>query len=141
MTVPILVVDDDAVFLEAVRASLALVAPDFTMYAASTGREALVALREGANAVPRPAFVVLDYHLGDCEAPSVLREMRAVDHLRELPVLVLSQFAWERDRQAATDAGAAQFRVKPSRVRELVQLLLEFWEEHVHGREAAVARG
>jgi chemosensory pili system protein ChpA (sensor histidine kinase/response regulator) len=141
MNVPILVVDDDAVFLEAVRESLALVAPEFTMYAASSGREALAVLREGTTAMQRPAFIVLDYHLGDCEAPNVLREIRAVDRLREIPVMVLTQFVWERDCQAATDAGAAQFRVKPSRVRELVQLLLKFWEEHVHEREPAVARG
>ena len=141
MTVPILVVDDDLVFLEAVQASLALVAPEFTMYAASTGKEALALLRDGAGAVPRPAFVVLDYHLGDCEAPTVLREMRAVEALRELPVIVLTQFVWEQDCRAATDAGAAQFRIKPSRVRELVQLLLEFWEEHAHGRQAAADRG
>lgn len=134
MTVPVLVVDDDVAFLDAVRASLELVAPHFRMYAASTGGEALAFLQQAGAAVPRPAFVVLDYHLGDREAPSVLGAIRANHELREIPVLVLSQFAWERDSQAATAAGAGQFSVKPSRVRQLGELLLNFWEGHAHGR-------
>ena len=91
--------------------------------------------------MPRPAFIVLDYHLGDCEAPSLLRELRAVEALRKIPVLVLSQFAWERDFQAARNAWAAQFSVKPSRARDLGQLLVEFWEGYVHGCEDIAARG
>jgi two-component system chemotaxis response regulator CheY len=119
----VLVVDDNAEFLHAVRAVLVDARVGLTVEVAATGHEAIEKLRRG----PRPAFVVLDYHLPDLDAPEVLRRMGAVESLRSLPVLVLSQADWERDRRRALEAGAWAFRVKPSRVRQLREVLLELW--------------
>jgi CheY-like chemotaxis protein len=141
VTVPILVVDDDPLFLEAVRDSLALVAPHLAMHAATSAGEALTFLRTATDASARPAFVVLDYHLGPGDAPSLLGDIRRIEGLGSVPVLVVSQFAWEHDIQAARDAGAVQFRVKPSRVRDLGHLLHDFWKEHAHGRSDPAGRG
>jgi DNA-binding response OmpR family regulator len=141
VTVPILVVDDDPVFLEAVRDSLALVAPHLAMHVATTAGEALAFLRTATDASARPAFVVLDYHLSPGDAPSLLGDIRRIDGLGDVPVLVVSQFAWEHDILAAREAGALDFRVKPSRVRELGHLLHEFWKEHAHGGCDSADRG
>ena len=119
----VLVVDDNAEFLHVVRAILADPRVGLTVEVAATGHEAIEKLQGG----PRPAFVVLDYHLPDLDAPEVLRRMGAVESLRSLPVLVLSQADWERDRRLALEAGARAFRVKPSRVRQLREVLLELW--------------
>ena len=127
MTVPILVVDDDPAFLEVVRDTLDLLGRHFSMDAAASGGEALALLRAGAAHDVRPAFVVLDY-----------RDVRALRGLRGVPVLMLSQFGWAEDAAAAMQAGATQFSVKPSRVRELGELLLKFWEGHAHGRQRPV---
>lgn len=141
MTVPILVVDDDPVFLEAVRDSLALVAPHLAMHAATSAGEALAFLRTARDASTRPAFVVLDYHLCPDDAPSLLGDIHRIDGLGDVPVLVVSQFAWEHDIRAAREAGAIEFRVKPSRVRDLGHLLHEFWKEHAHGGCDSTDRG
>jgi DNA-binding response OmpR family regulator len=141
VTIPILVVDDDPLFLEAVRDSLALVAPHLAMHAATTAGEALAFLRTAADASAPPAFVVLDYHLYPGDAPSLLGDIRRIGGLAEVPVLVMSQFAWEHDILAARDAGALAFRVKPSRVRDLGHLLHEFWKEHAHGGCDSADRG
>lgn len=141
MTVPILVVDDDPEFLDAVRDSLELVAPHLEMHAATTAGDALAFLRTATAAASRPAFVVLDYNLGPCTAPSLLGDIRRIDGLEGVPVLVVSQFAWEHDMKAAQDAGALQFHVKPSRVRDLGHLLNEFWKEHAHGGRHSAGRG
>jgi CheY-like chemotaxis protein len=140
VSVPILVVDDDPTFLEVAEASLELVAPELTIYTALTGRQALTMLREVGVSVPRPVFIVLDYHLGAREAPSLLSELRSVAELRTIPVLILSQFVWTHDLRAAMEAGAVQFSVKPSRVIELGELLLKFWRENCHGGEHSAGR-
>jgi CheY-like chemotaxis protein len=129
MSTSVLVVDDNAAFLEAARESLALVAPELSVYTATTAADTLAMLQGGR--MPRPAFVVLDYHLDSCDAPELVPQLRAIRGLGDLPVLILSQFAWPDDRRAAAAAGVTRFEVKPSRARELARVVLEFWKEHV----------
>ncbi|HZP42524.1 MAG TPA: response regulator [Candidatus Binatia bacterium] len=135
-SVPVLVVDDNLGFLRVVQAILEKATPAFSVHTVESGTEALAFLERQppfADA-PRPAFIVLDFHLPDMNAPSVLGRIGAKDDLREIPVLVLSQAAWEEDEAAARAAGARQFKVKPSRVQALRDAVVSFWKEHAHGR-------
>jgi len=91
--------------------------------------------------VPRPAFVVLDFHLPDMDAPVVLRRLGDDAALRLIPVLVLSQADWEEDQAAARAAGACRFRVKPSRVLLLRETVLDFWKTYGDGRVDSAHRG
>jgi CheY-like chemotaxis protein len=119
-----------------VQAILEKATPRFSVHAVESGTEALAFLERKppfADA-PRPAFIVLDFHLPDMNAPSILDRIGARDDLREIPVLVLSQAAWEEDEAAAKAAGARQFWVKPSRVQALREAVVSFWKEHAHGR-------
>jgi CheY-like chemotaxis protein len=126
----ILVVDDDTVFLDVVRESLASHAPQLRVYTATTVADTLAMLQGVTKGMPRPACVVLDYHLDCCDAPDLVTQLRAIDGLADLPVLVLSQFAWPQDRLAAAAVGVTRFEVKPSRARELASVVLNFWKEH-----------
>ena len=136
----VLVVDDNEDFLRVARAILG---DAFTVHTVESGAEALAFLerRHPFDDAPRPAFVVLDFHLPDMNAPAVLDRIGADDDLRAIPVLVLSQADWEEDRAAARAAGARQFRVKPSRVQALRDAVLAFWREHAHAGVGPADRG
>ncbi|HJQ84524.1 MAG TPA: response regulator [Candidatus Binatia bacterium] len=127
--VDVLVVDDNEGFLRAVRTILE---GAFVVHTVVCGNDALAFLeRRGPFAdAPRPAFVVLDFHLPDMNAPVVLGRIAADDALRTIPVLVLSQADWEEDAVAARAAGARKFLVKPSRVKALRETVVSFWKEH-----------
>jgi CheY-like chemotaxis protein len=133
--IPVLVVDDNVGFLRVIQAILEIGEPSFRVHTVQSGRDALAFLeqRPPFDAAPRPAFVVLDYHLPDLNAPDVLRQVRSHADLYPLPVLVLSQADWEEDEAAARAAGASAFRVKPSRVRALREAVVTFWKEQGHG--------
>jgi CheY-like chemotaxis protein len=141
--VPVLVVDDNRGFLRAVRAVLERGEPSFSVHTVETGRQALALLERAApfEEAPRPAFIVLDYHLYDLDAPEVLQQMASRAELEAIPVLVLSVARWEKDEAAAMAAGAVRFHEKPSRVGPLRDLLVNFWKEHVDGGQSTGHRG
>jgi CheY-like chemotaxis protein len=79
----VLIVDDDAVFVEAVRAVLET---RYEVYVASNGTEALAAV-----AVSRPDVVVLDVmmdHLS--EGFDVARRLRSAEDTKSLPIVMLT---------------------------------------------------
>jgi len=129
--VPVLVVDDNQGFLRAARAVLE---EAFAVHTVENGTDALAFLgrRPPFADAPRPAFIVLDFRLPDMDAPAVLERLGTDTELSTIPVLVMSQADWEEDAAAARAAGARQFRVKPSRVQALREVIVTFWEEHAH---------
>ena len=136
-TVPVLVVDDNLGFLRVAQAILEKATPRFAVHCVESGTEALAFLERKPPFVeaPRPHFIVLDFHLPDMNAPAVLDRILANETLRSIPVLVLSQAAWEEDELAAKAAGALEFGIKPSRVRALREAVVKFWKEHAHGSD------
>lgn len=133
--VPVLVVDDNLGFLRVVQTILEKATPSFAVHTVESGTEALAFLERRAPyaEAPRPAFIVLDFHLPDMNAPAILTELANRTDLRDIPVMVLSQAAWEEDESAARAAGAITFGVKPSKVQALRDEVIRFWKEHAHG--------
>ena len=141
--VPILVVDDNESFLRVVRTILEDDGSPFAMLAARSGTEALAVLDRCPpfGDLPRPALIVLDFHLPDMNAPAVLTEIgRRAEH-RSIPVLVLSQAEWDEDAAAALAAGAARFTMKPARVDDLRHAIVGFWKEYADAGHGAAGRG
>jgi two-component system, chemotaxis family, response regulator Rcp1 len=131
----VLVVDDNPGFLQVVRAVLGTGSPAFAVHTVETGSQALAFLerREPYAAAPRPAFVLLDFRLPDMTAAVLLETLAARGLRGVLPILVMSQAAWEEDESAARAAGATGYAVKPSRVRALREMVVAFWRDQVHG--------
>jgi CheY-like chemotaxis protein len=134
---PVLVVDDNPGFLRIMRSVCEQGTPPFAVHTVETGTDALAFLerRPPFGDAPRPAFVVLDYRLPDMNAPVVLEHLAQQNDLKTIPVLVLSQAGWAEDAAAATAAGATSFRVKPSRVQALRDVVVAFWKEHAQCRQ------
>ncbi len=127
----VLVIDDSPGFLRVIRAILSSGHPAFAVFLVGTGESALAFLRREPpyEDVPRPAFVVLDFHLPDVSAPELLDVTREHPDLRDIPILVLSQADWAEDEAVAMASGARRFRAKPSDPDDLRDLVVSFWRE------------
>ena len=125
----ILIVDDEAQIRRFLRASLTMNA--FDVDEAETGAAALRKL-----AHERSDLVILDLGLPDLDGMEVLRRLR---EWSQVPVIVLSVRAQEKEKVAAFEAGADDYVCKPfgmaefiARVRSVVRRrLLEVTPEPV----------
>ena len=67
-----------------------------------------------------PQLVLLDSMLPYRDGPSLLRQMRALDAWRSVPVVMLTARSLEKDIVAALDAGASDYVIKPFQPHELL---------------------
>jgi two-component system alkaline phosphatase synthesis response regulator PhoP len=99
----ILICDDEPALRELIRATLD---DGYRFAEASDGMTALELVRE-----VEPDLVVLDLMLPRLGGLEVLARLRADEHLRHIPVLVIT--AWNETREDVLAAGAADFASKP----------------------------
>jgi CheY-like chemotaxis protein len=89
----------------------------YSVETASLGTEALRIASE-----LRPDLIVLDVALGGLlTGHDVCRALRAEPHLAQTPILVVSAYSEEEDRQLARDAGSNAFLAKPCLPDSLIQ--------------------
>ena len=69
---------------------------------------------------PPPRLVLLDSMLPYRDGPSLLKQMRARDAWRTVPVVMLTARSLERDIVDALDAGASDYVIKPFQPHELL---------------------
>lgn len=82
---------------------------------AATGREAI----DMASERPLPDLILLDLMLPDIAGTEVCRTLRGLDHLKQVPVLMLTAKTDEIDRVVGFEVGADDYVSKPFSVREL----------------------
>ncbi len=68
-----------------------------------------------------PDLVVLDMMLPNKSGMQILEELRAIDGLANLPVLMLTAKGQKKDRTAAEEAGVSLFMTKPFSNKEIIQ--------------------
>lgn len=73
----------------------------------------------------RPDLILLDVHLPDLRGDQVLEQLRCTPHLRDVPVVVVSADATERQTRRLFDAGARDYLTKPLDVQRLLDVLDE----------------
>jgi two-component system, OmpR family, KDP operon response regulator KdpE len=106
----VLVVDDDAQMLRAVRTALA--ARGYDVLTAGSGESALTVLAE-----EELDLFLLDLGLPGIEGHEVIRRLRTWS---ELPVIVISVRDAQEEKVAALDAGADDYVTKPFGMNELL---------------------
>jgi two-component system KDP operon response regulator KdpE len=110
VTERVLVVDDDAQILRALRTSLR--AHGYDVVVASDGQSALeAAASSGAD------VVVLDLGLPDIDGTEVIRRLRTWS---EVPVIILSVRDSQEEKVGALDLGADDYVTKPFGIEELL---------------------
>jgi two-component system, chemotaxis family, response regulator Rcp1 len=128
----ILLVEDNAGDAELMRLALAEARPDCRLRVAGDGEAALELLRAGHV----PDLLLLDLNLPRLTGHEVLADLRASknQHLRRLPVVVLSSSGAPQEVQRSYDLFASSHIVKPAdldRLFEIAAALTRYWFETV----------
>ncbi len=113
MSASILVIEDEPAIQELVAYTCA--SNGFQVRRAESAGAGQTAIRDRL-----PDLVILDWMLPDRAGIELLRELRANERTRALPVIMLTAKGAEGDRVSGLDAGADDYVVKPFSPRELV---------------------
>ena len=109
----VLLVEDEPNIVESLR--FLLCRAGFDVDVQMNGREGLNAARD----MP-PDVLILDVMLPEINGIEVLRQLRADDPGRALPILMLTAKGQREDRERAIEAGADLFLTKPFANADLV---------------------
>jgi len=116
----IIIVDDNGASRDLLRAILKTVPSD--IIEAKHGQEALELIQQ-----ERPDLVLMDIDMPVLDGLSAVRKIRQNPSLADLPVVAVTSFAMEGDREKGVAAGFTAYVVKPLRaaaLREQIQQLL-----------------
>ena len=97
----IFIVDDSPTDIELTTIALEATGREIRVRSALDGKSALAMLRNGLGV---PALILLDLKMPGMSGIEVLREIRADDRLKEIPVVVVTSSALESDRTEAIAA-------------------------------------
>jgi CheY-like chemotaxis protein len=86
---------------------------------------------------PLPGLLLLDLKMPRKSGFEVLAWLNERPELSQFPVVVLSSSVLESDKQKALALGAVEYRVKPSKAQDLVQLIEELHSRWLSGRQMA----
>jgi two-component system cell cycle response regulator DivK len=116
----VLIVDDNRASRDLIRAILKTVRCN--IIEATHGQQALDVIKR-----ERPDLVLLDIDMPILDGLAVVKKIREDTSLAELPVVAVTAFAMERDREKCMAAGFTEYLTKPVRaavLRHQVQQLL-----------------
>jgi signal transduction histidine kinase/DNA-binding response OmpR family regulator len=113
----VLIVDDDMRTMFAMAKLLA--GHGINPLKAANGQQALVVLAEQ----PDVDLVLLDMMMPVLDGYETVRQIRAQEHLRHLPVIALTAKAMKEDRQKCIEAGASDYLTKPVDQDRLLSLM------------------
>lgn len=75
----------------------------------------------------QPELILLDLKIPHIDGYSILKEIQALPSDRQVPIIVVSAYAFKSDQQRALSLGAKKYFVKPinlSQLREAIQEIL-----------------
>lgn len=112
MSKKVLVVDDEPNILELLDYNLKMDGYDVIL--ADTGEAAMALVT-----VERPDIILLDQMLPGIDGLAVLKKIRLMHELGDIPVIILTAKSEEMDKIAGLELGADDYITKPFSVREL----------------------
>lgn len=109
----VLLIEDEPNIIEAIR--FLLTRDGWQVETHSDGTDAVAVI-----CAARPDLVILDVMLPGKSGMDILRDLREIDDLSGLPVLMLTARGQSRDRDMAEKAGVSRFMTKPFSNTEVV---------------------
>jgi len=130
--IEVLLVEDDLGDAELTQEMLTEAKVSVNLRVVQDGVEALAYLRrEGSYAeAARPDLVLLDLNMPGKDGREVLRDIRAEETLRSLPIVVLTTSESDEDILKSYDLGANCYVTKPvglDQFARIIQCIEEFW--------------
>jgi CheY-like chemotaxis protein len=108
-------VDDRMIFGDVLKELV----PDIIYNEAINGEDALARLEAGLV----PDLIFLDLNMPRVDGKQFLAELRQIEHLRHIPVIIYTTSSHESDKKETRALGASYFITKPNSLHELNQLL------------------
>lgn len=138
----ILMIDDDEEDFELVREALGSKQLKVDLYWAEDGDEAMdFLLHRGKYAeMATPDLVLLDLNMPGKNGFDVLRDLKANEELRKIPVVILSSSSYSGNVFRGYNIGANAFMLKPlsfDEMAEAMQSLCQYWFAVVQLPESA----
>ena len=136
---PILLVEDTPEDAEATLRAFKKAGMANPIYHCQDGDDALDYLRHQGKykdpaKAPRPGMILLDLNMPGTDGREVLSEIKADEKLCQIPVIVLTTSADERDIQVCYRDGANSYIQKPVDMKgflESIQRLVDYWYQIV----------
>lgn len=131
--IKVLVVEDNPNDVAIIKRAMRKSDVKCELYFARDGAEALDFLYQQGDFedAPRPDLILLDLNLPKIKGLEVLAKIKADEHLRRLPVIVLTISEREEDMAKAYDSGAASYMTKPVDSKDferLIQTVQDYWQ-------------
>lgn len=117
-----LLVDDDEDDKEIFCMALSETDPSIRCLIANDGIEALQMLEDPSF---KPDYIFLDLNMPLMSGKECLQEIRKQPHLADVPVIIYSTSASQRDIQDTRELGASSFITKPPQISVLAAKLSE----------------
>lgn len=130
--IEILLVEDNPVDARLLEAYFGKSVAQYNLHVVRSGEEALSFLYHGVEFTdaPRPDVVLLDLHLPEMTGFEVLAAIKNHQHLKDIPVIVLTVSTADEDVQRAYDLQANCYLTKPQDPEgfdALMNAIDEFW--------------
>ena len=122
----ILIVDDDPDCRMLLRDAIGQCKVGNDVYEATNGVEALEFLnRRGkfANS-PRPGLIYMDIEMPHMDGQTALKSIKGDPKLRDIPVVMMTGVADEKEMKTAADNGANSYTLKPANVEQFLRTVL-----------------
>lgn len=110
----VLLIEDEPNIIEAI--SYILSKDGWTVHTHSDGETAMDKVMQGV-----PDLIILDVMLPGKSGYDILRELRAQDVTKDVPVMMLTARGQAKDREMALGLGATQFMTKPFSNAEVLE--------------------
>jgi CheY-like chemotaxis protein len=134
----ILLADDDADDRLLVQEALSEAGVSSDLHFVQDGEDLLAYLKTSGSAgspKPRPELILLDLNMPLKDGREVLRDIRADQSLRRIPVVVFTTSKADTDIRQMYELGANSFITKPTGFTDLVVLMkqiADYWFDTVH---------
>jgi len=124
--ITILLVDDDPDCRLLIRDAIAECKVSNAVYEASNGAEALDFLRRRGRFAdaPRPGLIYLDLEMPGMDGQATLKAIKADPDLRDIPVVMMTGVADEKEMKKAAVNGANSYTIKPANVEQFLRTVL-----------------
>ncbi len=115
----ILVIEDNELNMKLVRGILS--ATLYEMIEAVDAETGLLMVREH-----RPDLILMDIQLPGMDGLSATRVIKSEKSIDDIPIIALTSYAMQGDREKAVEAGCAGYITKPFDAKRLLKIIKEF---------------